>query len=283
MDSVRRTIMASMLLGGLSCGHSHAEQPAVVAPTAPNAAQEAPAAVAAPHEASDAGVQAQADAAARLPEPGSAVEHEPITHFMPDHFWIVSWARDAVIDGDLESLRRPLLSLADYTYDSVVPGPWMDGIGKLQAAARLTANADNLSVAASGVATMTRICGQCHEQQGHRLELFPVEVVTKTPKSDTLKARMNRHAWASERLWEGLMAPSDQVWQAGAAALAHAPVKAPKIGAFTPKDFAQSLARLRDLGLRASQATSPEERSNIYGLALATCAECHADTAIAGF
>lgn len=277
MDSVKRTIIASMLLGGLSCGHSHAEQPPVVAPTARH---EAPATVEAPH---DAGVQAQADATTRLPVEGSAVETEPVTNFMPDHFWIVSWARDAVIDGDLESLRKPLLSLADYTYESVVPGGWMAGIAKLQAAARLTANAENLSVAASGVAAMTRICGQCHEEQGHRLDLFPVEVVTKTPKSDTLSARMNRHAWASERMWEGLMAPSDQVWQAGAAALAHAPVKAPKVGAFTPNDFAQSLARLRDLGLRASQAMSPEERANIYGLALATCAECHANTAIAGF
>lgn len=201
---------------------------------------------------------------------------------MPQHFLIVAWARDAVVDGDLEDLREPLQALADYNYASVVPGGWMRGVAELQAAARVTAKAENLTVAASGVAAMTRVCGECHEQQGHRLALFPEEVTTKTPKSDNFSTRMHRHAWGSERLWEGLMAPSEQAWQAGAAALAHAPVKSPKLPAGAPKDFAASLAKLRDLGLRASQATSAEERSNLYALTLAMCADCHSQAAIAG-
>lgn len=121
-----------------------------------------------------------------------------------------------------------------------------------------------------------------HSQQGHRLELFPEEVATKTPKSDSFSTRMHRHAWGSERLWEGLMAPSDAAWQAGAAALAHAPVKTPKLPAGAPKDFASSLTKLRDLGVQASQATSAEERSKVYALTLAMCAECHSQAAIAG-
>lgn len=261
------TIAGSLLFAGFGCGHSHAETQALVASNAQPAT---------PAAAPDAG------AAMGSSEQGSAIQPEPITNFMPDHFWIVSWARDEVIDGDLEALRKPLRSLADYTYETVLPGSWMRNIGQLQAAARVVADAENLSAAAAGVATMTRICGQCHEEHGHRLELYPAPVVMQKSKSNDISARMHRHAWASKRLWEGLMAPSDQLWQAGADALAHAPLKAPPIGAFTSKDFAESLARLRDLGTRASQAVSAEHRANIYANILATCAQCHADTAIAG-
>lgn len=277
MNSVTRmTIRYSwLLLGSPGCAHTQAEQPPVVqASAAPKpAAAEAPA--------HDAGVP---HPEAALPAPGSADEPEPdsLVDFMPQHFLIVGWARDAVVDGDLEDLREPLQALADYNYASVVPGGWMRGVAQLQAAARVTAKAENLTVAASGVAAMTRVCGECHEQQGHRLALFPEEVTTKTPKTDDFSTRMHRHAWGSERLWEGLMAPSDQAWQAGAAALAHAPIKTPKLPAGAPKDFATSLAKLRDLGLRASQATSAQERSNLYALTLAMCADCHSQAAIAG-
>jgi hypothetical protein len=264
-----------LLLGGFGCGHTHPEQPPVAQPSA---APRPSFAVAPAHDAGAPHVEAT------LPERKTAEATEPdsIANFMPQHFLIVAWARDAVVDGDLEDLREPLQALADYNYASVVPGGWMRGVAELQAAARLTATAENLTVAASGVAAMTRVCGECHEQQGHRLALFPEEVATKTPKSDEFSTRMHRHAWGSERLWEGLMAPSDQAWQAGAAALAHAPVKAPKLPAGAPKEFAASLTKLRDLGLRATQATSADERSNLYALTLAMCADCHSQAAIAG-
>jgi cytochrome c553 len=126
---------------------------------------------------------------------------------------------------------------------------------------------------------MARVCGQCHREQGHSLELRDVQVETHTPKSDQIGSRMFRHAWAAERMWEGLMAPSEQSWRAGSMALAHAPARAPKVPSPVPEDFALELSALRDLGLRASAAESLDERTDVYGLTIATCAHCHVNAA----
>ena len=76
-------------------------------------------------------------------------------------------------------------------------------------------------------------------------------------------------------MWEGLMAPSDQSWRAGALALAHAPVNAPSSPKPLPQGFASTLGELRDLGLQASTAESVDERARVYGKTIATCAQCH--------
>jgi hypothetical protein len=215
-------------------------------------------------------------AAATTPEPKPDEQTEQIKDFMHDHFQIARFARDAVIEGNLEALRAPLRSLADYRYDEVAAGGWMNGIAQLQAAARLTSEAETLTRAASGVATMARVCGECHRDQGHPMNLAPQAIATVTPKADSVTQRMQRHDWATERLWEGLVAPSDRAWQAGAAALAHAPARAPKPRRATPPEFAQVMSALRELGVRASAAHSLNERTDVYALMLATCAQCHA-------
>ncbi|MET0386582.1 MAG: hypothetical protein ABW321_11515, partial [Polyangiales bacterium] len=77
---------------------------------------------------------------------------EPVTAFMAEHFEISTWARNAVVEGSIEKVRIPLLALANYDYRTVVPGGWMQGVLQLQAAARLTADANSLEAAAVGVA-----------------------------------------------------------------------------------------------------------------------------------
>jgi cytochrome c553 len=200
--------------------------------------------------------------------------NEPIEAFMLEHFLITAWARDSIAEGNLEAIRTPLTSLADYEYRTVAPGGWMKGIAELQAAARLTAQAKTLEVAASGLAAMARVCGQCHrEQGGPQVEHYKPE--RRSPKSDRLDVRMYRHAWAAERLWEGLTAPSDNAWAAGAAALAHAPAAAPPARPPLPQAVVKGLTRVRLLGERAADVETAEQRANIYGELLTTCAECH--------
>lgn len=230
------------LLSVLGCGHTQAVQPPPAAAVAPQAAH---------------------------------ASQEDIGDFMRDHFLIARFARDAVVDGDLEKLREPLRVFAEYRYDSVAAGGWMRGVAQLQTAARLTAEAEDLTLAATGVAAMARICGDCHREQGQSLSIIPAAIATVTPNSDRIEQRMLRHDWAAERLWEGLIAPSDQAWHAGAAALSHAPAPAPSMEGDVPAGFAGALAQLRELGTRAGAAHSRDERTNVYASALATCASCH--------
>ena len=259
----------SLVATTLSCGHSQPVQPPPAAATSrvtdPTPAQAEPSA-------------STAEPSSSTPGKSQLAQKVSITAFMHDHFMIAVYARDAVIDGDLRAASEPLQTLADYAYKEVVPGGWMRGIAQLQAAARLTASAKNVTAAAAGVAVMARVCGECHTAQGHKLELADERVEIETPKSDLMPERMFRHAWAAERLWEGLMAPSDQTWRAGAAALAHAPVIAPKPRTTASKDYKSPLPALREPGPRAGYAKGAQERADVYALILSTCAVCHAAT-----
>jgi hypothetical protein len=198
---------------------------------------------------------------------------EPIAAFMADHFVITALARDAVISGEMGPMREPLLALANYRYATAAPGPWLSFLPQLQQAARLTAQAGTLDAAASGVATMARICGECHLANGGPKPLAIEPDPQHAAKRDTLANRMIRHMVATDKLWEGLTTPSDAAWKAGAAALRHAPTTTHQT---LPPGFVTRLLEVRELGDDADAAQTLEQRSNVMGLLLATCADCHA-------
>jgi hypothetical protein len=202
-----------------------------------------------------------------------------IDSFMVEHFAIVTWARDCVISGTLEGLRPPLAQLADYEYRTVAPGGWMPYIADLQEAARLTSDADNLDLAASGVATMARVCGDCHRAKAPGSKFDEPAPEPKRKRSDSFDERMQRHIWAADRMWAGLTEPSDANWNAGAAALAGLPGTAPK--AARDPQIAAALQEVRELGARALDATSSRDRADTYGLLISTCANCHVHVEVA--
>lgn len=192
---------------------------------------------------------------------------------MSEHFVIATYARDCVIAGDVEALRQPLMQLAEYRYETVAPGAWLQGAAELQAAARLTAQADSLEAAALGVAMMGRICGDCHTEQGSGPRLGALAGdLSYGKEADTLQGRMHRHARGADQLWLGLTAPSNVVWEAGAKTIGDTP---PLTDADYPSDFMDALAEVRALGAQASQATTSSERAMRYGALLGTCADCH--------
>jgi mono/diheme cytochrome c family protein len=265
----------------VACGHTQNQTPSAASVTQPISSEPARTQPQqqAPRE-PDKLAEPGADAAAEHGDTPPAAKGAPalasdsIESFMVEHFLITAWARDSVVDGELDVIRAPLLALAGYRYESVAPGGWMKGIAQLQAAARLTAQAQTLSAAASGIATMGHVCGQCHtEQGGPSVDHYSSE--KKGPRSDGFDARMFRHAWAMERMWEGLTAPSDNAWQAGAAALAQAPVAVPKTRPALPPAVVQTLTLVRQLGVKAATAESADAREKVYGELLVTCADCH--------
>ena len=257
----RHAALAALLLACGACGHGSAA-------VQPRASKRAPA--------SGAARVAAATAPVEQPRAATPAPSEDITAYMAEHFAVVTWARDAVIKGNLDALRRPLLALADYQYQSVAPGGWLPALAKLQQAARLTADAKTLDLAATGVATIGRICGDCHRDTHGGPHFIGGHRETKSPTSDTLGTRMYRHMWAADRLWEGLTGPSDEAWRAGADALARAPEKTPRADPPLPPRFATALLQVRELGQRALEADSLADRANVFGVFLASCAGCHA-------
>jgi cytochrome c553 len=148
-------------------------------------------------------------------------------------------------------------------------------MAEIQDVARLTSEATTLEAAASGVATMARLCGGCHEATDGGMRFEPGPRERTTAPSDTLDARMGRHMWAADRLWEGLTGPSNEAWEDGVSALAHTPAAPPVTDPPLPQRFVAALIATRELADSAAAATTLAQRSDVYGLFLATCARCH--------
>jgi hypothetical protein len=187
---------------------------------------------------------------------------------MKDHALFAAWARDDVIVGDIRGLQQPLRLLADYRSDAPELERWKPWLSRLQSAASMTARAGSIELAAAGVATMARVCGECHRAMNGGPSLASEAELLR---SDSIAARMRTHAWASEHLWRGLTAPSDGAWLVGASALAHLPSEVDD----KHPSYATDFARIRSLGESAANATTSEERADIYGVLLATCGHCH--------
>jgi hypothetical protein len=87
---------------------------------------------------------------------------------------------------------------------------------------------------------------------------------------------MARHAWATERLWEGLYVPSEKAWNGGAAVLAHETEPFPpdllKKGGVHVRTAAQDFARLAQ---STPAQKSPSDRAALYAQLLETCGVCH--------
>jgi len=229
------------------------------------------------HAAAPASAQASRPASSKprqvVPPPAKPPASAAIGDVMADHFKITSWARDAVTAGVIEPLREPLYLLADYRYDDVKLGGWTARIAELQTTARLTADAENLDAAAMGVATMARICGECHRENGVHPETAATPPPLVRSQQGALPDRMMQHVWASTLLWEGLVAPSDALWEGGVRALEAA--SSGELDRELPSEFAADLREVSVLAARANEATTLEQRADVYGLVLATCAGCH--------
>ena len=76
---------------------------------------------------------------------------------------------------------------------------------------------------------------------------------------------MARHAWASDRLWEGVIGNDVDRWRSGLAILANSPV---------PGTALQTMAR--DQLTVATGPPNSDARAIAYGKILIVCAGCHA-------
>ena len=88
---------------------------------------------------------------------------------------------------------------------------------------------------------------------------------------------MVRHIWAADRMWEGLIGPSDEAWAAGSSALlAEWPGLDDLPGEAGGSGGARNyVPQLQDLAKRSVSARDREDRASLYGELLGTCFGCH--------
>ena len=180
----------------------------------------------------------------------------------------------AIAFGNLELAHREAGSIVKLEEPELLP-EWRPYLDQIRATARQIELAPDLVATAKMSALLGRRCAQCHEAASAKI-VFPKEA--PPPAGVKLPSHMAGHQWATSRMWEGLIGPSSDRWLEGARAMTKAPLAIVAEGDNLSPDTAVSgdVARLRLLGTRAQVAKTQDDRANLYGDLLATCARCHA-------
>jgi len=185
---------------------------------------------------------------------------------MFEHFGRADDIQSALILGEVDATRGPARWLATHRGEGV-PEEGRESFEKMRNEARVIERQTSVIELGRSFARMGIACGSCHEATGGGPKISLDETA---PRSGRGPEHMLRHAWAIDRLWEGLFAPSEGAWGAGAAALMDMPSD------FGSNDQANRLAkRVHALSQQARSASAPRERVEVYAEAIETCALCH--------
>lgn len=190
---------------------------------------------------------------------------ETTTDHMQRHFDEAAAVKMAVIAGDLEASKESAEWLANHDAMQALPGEWEPYLAGLQDAARKVTQAVAIDEAAAATGEMGLSCGACHlalDQGAQFAFMSPSE-------GEGVTGHMLRHDWASDRMWDGLVGPSDAEWTKGAQGLGESPLLG---GSAEAQAFAR---RVHEIGEQALEAPDPAARAVIYGQLIAACAGCH--------
>lgn len=210
------------------------------------------------------------------PVASSSVQAEGDTQVMHDRLTRLTAARDSVIHGRHDEARSTLQTVADETMPGNAPGAWrvhLQDMRDLAAAGAESSDAQDLAEAVSGLA---RTCGSCHAQ----LDATPRFVAVPTPAADQ---HMAAHAWAADRMWEGLIGPDTNRWIRASTVLRTETAEGGSLYAGLSLEDAAAAAqlhqRVHDLGESTAAARSgAADRASVYAALIQTCATCHART-----
>jgi cytochrome c556 len=189
---------------------------------------------------------------------------------MRSHFKEAAVVRMAVIRGSLSEAAGPAEALGKMEGFGNLLASWQAPIDALKAASLRISQSPDIPGAAAAIADIGVACGTCHRAAGGPT----VEPGSPPAVGTTLASRMQRHVWATERLWEGLFVPADASWKTGAEALVREPFPKEVLakGGVHAKSAA---ARFKTLVATAPAQNKLEERAKLYSTLLETCSACH--------
>ena len=196
---------------------------------------------------------------------------------MHEHLGRITEIKSLIIMGKLDGVREPAIWLADHEAVDGLPADFERYMDLMRQYAREVNNATDLQSAAIVVSGMAKTCSNCHLVNDVEIEFGYDQIPAEW--SDTV-SHMQRHQWAADRLWEGLIGPSDTAWQRGIDMLTDVPLQPKAVmnedSADVDSDAIDQLARRTHvLAWQGAIAKTPTERSELYGEMLGLCAECH--------
>lgn len=196
---------------------------------------------------------------------------------MHQHLDRITTIKSMIVMGNLDGVRDPAIWLADHEAVSGLPENFEPYIGLMRQYAREVNNASGLRSAAISVSQMAKTCGNCHMVNEVKIEFGFDQMPPEW--SDTV-SHMQRHQWAVDRLWDGLIGPSENAWNRGLNMLVDVPLHPDDVmdeesaGADTAA-LDRITRRIHDLAGLGTVTRTPTARSELYGEILGLCAECH--------
>ncbi|MCA9720435.1 MAG: hypothetical protein KC468_37580 [Myxococcales bacterium] len=211
-------------------------------------------------------------ACGETPRPRAKQEVAPADH----HFELALAVHDAVTRGQLAEARARAEELSRGLDPAGFPDSWRLFIDPVWAGATTVAGADELALAAAGASQLVGACGLCHEAHG-RSAVAVARARVGEDDAPAVTSTVGRHAWAINRLWDGLAGPSPRAWAEGADVLLDAPLMQLSAGGPRPDAAVMTLvSEVHTLAGRAQEARDVGAMMEVYGELLTTCARCHA-------
>lgn len=193
----------------------------------------------------------------------------PTNYQMWLHFEQAGRIQSAMIQGDLPAARRAARALAAAP---AAPGIGDEGaadVEELSRWARTIRDAPSFGEAAEATGFMAATCGDCHATLG----TGPAFRSADPPVDRGFTGHMILHAWAADRMWEGLISASQDSWTRGASVFVEE-----ALGGEVLTPSAQAWAeRLHALGREAVGETDRSAQATLYGRILQQCSGCHAE------
>lgn len=202
-------------------------------------------------------------------------QRESFAEHMHGHLVHVRAIKTGVIGGDLEATREHAVWLSEHDEPPGMPEAWSPYVKEMRQYAATAAAARDLETVAIAISEIARTCGECHLANGANLAF---EVDRRPPEDmEDLVTQMRRHLWAADRMWEGLLRPSDEAWISGTELLADVHLTASLIGGEPASKVrvGDLVQQARALGEQGGRTERGPERSILYGKFLALCASCH--------
>ena len=205
----------------------------------------------------------------------SEAQLSAVAAHMHEHLAQISAIKSAIISGRLVDAREPATWLAEHETATGLPAEFEKYVSEMRSHALQVLVAPDLASAAESVSHMAKTCGNCHLVNSVSVQ-FGYDRRPREDLEDVI-AHMQRHQWATDRLWEGLIGPSDAAWNKGTDMLIDAPLLPSDVATATEDAAAISriARRIHALGGIGTETSTPDERSTLYAEVLGLCAGCH--------
>jgi cytochrome c553 len=208
-------------------------------------------------------------------EVAPVADEEEVEEHMGVHFERATEARDALVFADLEAMREPFTWLSLHQPPPRLPGVGLPHFDAMRAAAAEGVEAQDIEAAAKAAAELAKACGGCHAA----VEGGPTfDSSTLPPLEEGVKSHMARHRWAADRMWEGLVVPSDSAWERAIVMLGEGGVGEHEMPEAMRRSPRALELRKQVHALAGEDAPTAGHRAELYATLLVACAECHTVT-----